>query len=249
MLYRPLFWTSFWCEDWLNESNYRGAKRVLISSASAKTAFSLAYCIKRRGLKDVRVVGLTSKRNLEFTKGLGLYDEVGVYDDFETHPSLKLDGQDEKWIYMDVTGNEEFNKRVISHFAPSKKLVLGVMLGMTTITPSSSTTASSELPTSSTANELTETNFKPVEKLMLFFMPEWLAMRRRQLSVEKMTTMQLEMWKQLMRDGKDWVRTERVYGGEKVKDAYVKVVKGGLGADAGMIWSMWDGPEQVKAKM
>lgn len=249
MLYRPLFWTSFWCEDWLNESKYRGAKRVLISSASAKTAFSLAYCIKRRGLEDIHVVGLTSKRNLEFTKGLGLYDEVGTYDDFEKYPSLQLEGRDEKWIYMDVTGSEEINKRVLSHFAPSKKLVLGVMLGMTTVTPTSSTSGSSELPTSSTASELTKTESEPVDKLILFFMPEWLALRRTQLSVEQMTTMQLQTWKQLMKDGKDWVRTERVYGGEKVKEAYAKMVKGGLGADAGMIWSLWDGPVQVSAKL
>ena len=191
MLYRPLFWTSFWCEDWLNETKYRGATRVLISSASAKTAFSLAYCIKQRGLKDVRIIGLTSKRNLEFTKGLGLYDEVGVYDDFESHPALQLEGEEEKWMYMDVTGSETFNKRVLAHFAPSKKLVLGVMLGMTTVTPSSSTNASSELPTTSTASLLTDTSSGPIDKLMLFFMPEWLAMRRQQLSVEQMTSLQL----------------------------------------------------------
>jgi hypothetical protein len=45
MLYQPLFWTSCWCEDWLFSSHYRGTKGVIISSASSKTAFCLAYLI------------------------------------------------------------------------------------------------------------------------------------------------------------------------------------------------------------
>jgi hypothetical protein len=49
MIYRPLFWTAYWCEDWLHSSNYRGGvSGVVISSASAKTAFCLAYLIGKR---------------------------------------------------------------------------------------------------------------------------------------------------------------------------------------------------------
>ncbi|KAF8905221.1 hypothetical protein CPB84DRAFT_1845030 [Gymnopilus junonius] len=49
MLYRPLFWTSYWCEDWLNSSNYHGgAHTILISSASSKTAFCLVYIIAKQ---------------------------------------------------------------------------------------------------------------------------------------------------------------------------------------------------------
>ncbi|CAL1699764.1 unnamed protein product [Somion occarium] len=250
MLYRPLFWTSFWCEDWLYASSYRGAKRIVISSASSKTAFCLAYCVKKRiekaGLTGIRIVGLTSKRNLEFTKGLGLYDEVGQYDGFENHPALQLDGQ--KWLYLDVTGNEDFNKRVLAYFAPSKDLVLGIRFGMTTLSPSSSPAASTELPTSSTAQELTADSLSP-DSLVLFFMPEWLAIRRKQLSVQGITKMQLEAWRELMKDGRNWVRIQRVYGGENVKKAYEKIVKGELGPDVGMVWSLWDAPEAVNSKL
>src|SRR5882762_5192718 len=86
MLYRPLFWTSYWCEDWMFSSKYRGANQILISSASSKTAFCLAYLIKKRiakgDLSNATLTGITSKRNLGFTKGLHLYDEVLEYDSF-----------------------------------------------------------------------------------------------------------------------------------------------------------------------
>ena len=83
MLYRPLFWTSFWAEDWLFTAPtmpYNGAAAILISSASAKTAFCLAYLVQKCNQPGVTVIGLTSKRNLALTKGLGLYAAVhGAY--------------------------------------------------------------------------------------------------------------------------------------------------------------------------
>ena len=84
MLYRPLFWTSFWAEDWLFTAPampYNGAATILVLSTSAKTAFCLVYLVQKRNQPGVMVIGLMSKRNLAFTKGLGLYATVHTYDD------------------------------------------------------------------------------------------------------------------------------------------------------------------------
>ncbi|KAG9313370.1 hypothetical protein JVU11DRAFT_5687 [Chiua virens] len=144
MLYRPLFWTSFWCEDWFHTSKYRGgASRILISSASAKTAFCLAYLIRKRAATDNdgrmsmrQVIGLTSSKNYVFTKNLGLYDHVLNYDEFESAPVLNEPLQ--KWIYIDVAGNEHLNARIFAHFSDTNRDLAGsVALGLTNLSPSS----------------------------------------------------------------------------------------------------------------
>jgi hypothetical protein len=58
-----------------------GADTVLLSSASSKTSYCLAFLLSlRRGdpLRP-RVVGLTAAKNARFVQGLGVYDEVVEY--------------------------------------------------------------------------------------------------------------------------------------------------------------------------
>jgi hypothetical protein len=76
-LFRPLFTTSFLIDDFLAEHGGFGASQVLLSSASSKTAWGLAWCLAQRG---VRTVGLTSAGNVAFVRGLGVYGTVVAYD-------------------------------------------------------------------------------------------------------------------------------------------------------------------------
>ncbi|KAH0826677.1 hypothetical protein J3R83DRAFT_5065 [Lanmaoa asiatica] len=237
MLYRPLFWTSFWCEDWINTSQYRGgASRILISSASAKTAFCLAYLIHKRGASSgntnpVRqVVGLTSRKNHEFTKKLGLYDHVLEYDVFENANVMNEPSQ--KWIYIDLAGNEKLNSRVFNHFSDGNMGLVGsVALGLTNLSPSSK--SDSSVPST----------------LEQFFMPEWLARRRKQLSVEEITRLQKHAWSGFMQDCKTWgITIRRVCGAQNVKRAYEEVVRSGVPPDQGLIWSIWE-EDAVNARL
>ena len=258
MLYRPLFWTSYWCEDWLHSSNYRsGASTILISSASSKTAFCLAYLIgKRIGRGDVdkstKVIGLTSKRNVGFTKRLGLYHEVLEYDSFtDTRPFQG--NADDRWIYIDVAGNDELNKKLFAHFASpyTPKFAACVQLGLTNLSPSSADVSSKEwskntfdMSNSHTAG-LTSQFWPQMEE---FFMPEWLDVRKHQIPIGEIFKRQNEAWKELMQDCTEWVQLERISGPQAVRDAYVKLAKEGLGPDKGMIWSLWD-EEAPKARL
>lgn len=89
VLFRPLFLTSFLLADQLADNDFHGARTVVFSSASSKTAFGTAQCLRDRG---VRLVGLTSPRNVEFTTSLGLYDSVLPYDAaVDLEPSVYLD--------------------------------------------------------------------------------------------------------------------------------------------------------------
>ncbi|KAF7335834.1 hypothetical protein MVEN_02239700 [Mycena venus] len=240
MLYRPLFWTAYWFEDWIFSVGYRGATAFLISSASAKTAFCAAYLIgkrRSRGETNVKIVGLTSKRNVAFTKGLSLYDEVVEYDSFTSALGR------EKWVYVDVAGNDDLNKRLFAHFQTpaSGELVASVALGMTTLAPASEKASSLDWSTNTFADS------SKVPQLEQFFMVEWLNVRKHQLSLQEIFRRQKEAWAELMVDCVPWVRLEHVKGAEEVKKAYDNVATSGFSPDAGFIWSLWD--EKVKTKL
>lgn len=250
MLYRPLFWTAFWFEDWLHEFLYRGATAVLLSSASAKTAFCLAYLIKKRAslATEIRLIGLTSQRNLDFTRGLGLYDEILDYDSIESAESLRSAGA--TWLYIDVAGHDALNERVRACLTPRLKAI--VQLGLTNLSPSAPTAATTKFTTNTTLDNRSRLEAGDGPETEQFFMPEWLAARRRQLSIAQITTMQAKAWHDLMRDGKDWVKIERVYGGPAVDSAYRAIAANGTDPTSGMIWSLWDSPElgrQVESKL
>lgn len=97
MLLYPLFYTSFVIDDFLVDNGDFGAGQVVISSASSKTAIGEAFLAHGRGS---RVVALTSPGNVEFTRSLGVYDDVKTYDDVDTLERVRS-------VYIDVSGNAD----------------------------------------------------------------------------------------------------------------------------------------------
>ena len=110
-LLRPLFTTSFLIDDFLAEHQFFGARQVLLSSASSKTAYGTALCVSgRKHDAQVTVTGLTSRTNLAFTESLGCYDQVLAYDDLRTL-DRKL-----PTIYVDLSGSAAQRLAVHAHF-------------------------------------------------------------------------------------------------------------------------------------
>lgn len=259
MIFRPLFWTSFWCEDWLHiTGTLISAESVLISSASAKTAYCLAFVLGlRRRYKNVvlpkgekwvkiqsggegrtpKLIGLTSKRNFKFIQELGLYDKVLTYDQVE---NLAQVGRN--WVYVDVAGNSDLNSRVYRVLGP--QIIKGVSLGMSD--PSGKVSGPGE-----------------GQALEMFFMPEWLEQRRRAINTKEIAQMQLGAWDALMRTCDQWIKIERTWwAGAKswideskgVVDVYQECVEGAAGPERGLIMSMWReedlvAPDKATAKL
>ena len=107
---RPLFMTGFLIDDFLADNGFFGARQVLLSSASSKTAYATAFCLARRDSRP-RVVGLTSDANLEFTRSLGCYDEVLTYD------GLAATDATVPAVYVDFAGSASVRRSVHGHFA------------------------------------------------------------------------------------------------------------------------------------
>jgi hypothetical protein len=113
-LLRPLFMLSFLVDDFLAENEFYGARSVMLSSASSKTAFGLAHLLHTLR-KPTRVIGLTSAANTDFVKSLGCYDEVVTYDQVASLPS------DQPVAFVDMAGNSELRAKLHGHFGDRMK--------------------------------------------------------------------------------------------------------------------------------
>ncbi len=113
-LLRPLFMLSFLVDDFLAENEFYGARSVMLSSASSKTAFGLAHLLHTQRT-DVRVIGLTSTANAAFVESLGCYDEVVTYDRVTSMPS------DQPVALVDMAGNSALRETLHRHFGDRMK--------------------------------------------------------------------------------------------------------------------------------
>jgi hypothetical protein len=107
-LLRGLFITGWLAEDYFHDNQYFGANRVLVLSASSKTALGFAWCADRRA--HLEVVAATSARNHRFVADVGCYDEVVDYESIASIPA----GQD--IVVIDMSGSGPLLGAVHGHF-------------------------------------------------------------------------------------------------------------------------------------
>lgn len=119
-VFRPLFITSYTAVDFLRENRFFGARQIVVSSASSKTAYGAAWCLTG---DDIRLVALTGVRNQAFVEGLDVYHSVHGYDAVEA-----LDAN-VATLYLDLAGDPELRRRVHAHFGAS--LVYDCLVGST----------------------------------------------------------------------------------------------------------------------
>ena len=109
---QPLFMTAFLLDDWLAENGFFGARQLLLSSASSKTAVATAYGLaQRRGSPGhPQVVGLTSSANQAVVQGLGCYNRCLSYGEV-----TQLDASTPT-VYVDFAGSAPLRSAVHHHF-------------------------------------------------------------------------------------------------------------------------------------
>jgi len=120
MLLRPLFFTSFLIDDQLADEGLATRGRILMSSASSKTAIAAALLLAQRD--GVELVGLTSPRSVKFVEGLGIYGRTVVYDAIDSLESGPA-------TFVDVAGDGAVRHAVHSHFGD--ELVHSMAVGVT----------------------------------------------------------------------------------------------------------------------
>jgi hypothetical protein len=213
-LFRPLFVTSFAIDDFLADSNFFGAKTMLLSSASSKTAYGTAHQLSKR--EGIEVVGLTSERNRAFCESLGCYHRVVTYE------SLSDIAADTPCVYVDFAGNADLRAQVHGRFT---HLAFSSAIGLTHVDKLA--LASSNLPGPA-----------PVQ----FFAPAQIKKRQAELGPAEFGAMMVKAWLRfcahVMAGVQPWVQVEHHKGAAAVQGLYGQVLAGQGDARTGHIASL-----------
>jgi hypothetical protein len=210
-LLRPLFMLSFLVDDYLAENEFYGARSVMLSSASSKTAFGLAHLLHTLR-RDIRVIGLTSAANTDFVSSLGCYDEVVTYDRVTSLPS------DSPVAFVDMAGNSELRAKLHQHFGDQMKYS-----GRIGLTHRSSSPDEPKLP-----------GAKPI----WFFAPDQIRKRAKEWGPGGIDTRFSAAWSDFAPMLDRWLKVIEGRGSAAVQQVYLDTLSGRVPPDQGHILSL-----------
>lgn len=121
MLFGPLFKTGFLIEAMFRRANWFDAQNLIITSASSKTAMSLASVCKDLS-PTIHRIGLTSPSNIKFVEDTGLYDMVLTYENISALPENPS-------VSVDFAGNSKLLHDI--HRILDNKLKYSCLVGVT----------------------------------------------------------------------------------------------------------------------
>lgn len=201
-LLRPLFTTAWLIDDFLAESDFFGARVLLLSSASSKTAYATAFALAQR--VGIEVAGLTSAANRVFCEGLGCYTRVLTYEQLN-----QIGAPDLPCVFVDFAGNAELRRAVHTR---QTGLRYSASIGGTHIT------------------HLGGARDLPGPKPVLFFAPAQAARRHAQWGGPGLEQRLLGGWRAFLSAATDrqrpWLVVQRHIGAPAVSAAYQAVLAG-----------------------
>jgi hypothetical protein len=212
-LLRPLFMLSFLVDDFLAENAYFGARAVVLSSASSKTAYGLAHLLDAKD-NGIKVIGLTSAANKSFVTSLGCYDEVVTYDDISSLPA------NSPVAYVDMAGNTALRETLHRHFGEQMKYSGIVGLTHRKSSPDDSAQA------------------LPGTKPQFFFAPDQIRKRTKELGPAGFNERFVGAWSGFAPNLDQWMKVIEHHGPAAVQRAYLDTLNGRVSPDQGLILSL-----------
>lgn len=214
MLFRPLFMTSFVIDDFLARQGGFGAKQIVLSSASSKTALSLAWLLSRRASPRAEVVGLTSPQHRDFVARTGCYDRIVGYDGVASLPRSPA-------VYVDMAGNAGVLAAVHGHFGGELKH--SCLVGATHWEARGAGASREPLPG---------------PKPELFFAPDHIRAATQALGAEGFNARVAERWAPFAEAAHGWIATTRHRGEAPVRAAYLEVLENRALPERGYVLSL-----------
>lgn len=206
---RPLFLTSFLIDDFVASESAFGAERVVITSASSKTALGTAYCMKERG--GVEVVGLTSERNKAFVESTGYYDTVATYE--------MIEGMDKvPTVIVDMAGNGELLSRIYAHLRDNVKY--GCAVGKSHYDGDAAPKPEEGAP------------------MKMFFAPDYAKMRIAEWGGAGFATRLSERWIPFLNDAAEWMSVGEPAGAEAMLKTYKDLLNGTVDPTQATLFSL-----------
>ena len=184
------------------------AERLIVASASSKTAIGLAYAVKADAAAP-RLVALTSRRNLEKVAALGLYDEAHAYEDLAAIDAAR------PAAIVDMSGDGGMLAALHAHLGDNMRFTSNV--GVTHYEAAGPGTGFIR------------------ERSAMFFAPGHIEKRAKDWGPGVFERKALAFWKDAAAKSRSWLRIERVRGMKGLEQAYLQVLKGRSSPDSGLI--------------
>ena len=218
MLLKPLFTTSFVLDDFVADNDFFGAKAVVLTSASSKTAFGLAFLLHKNRKDDAEIIGLTSPGNVAFVEGLGCYDRVVTYDDIAALPS------DVPTLYVDMAGNGDVLSRLHHHYGDNLKYAC--LVGGTHW------------------EKRDALEGLPGAKPQGFFAPDQIKKRVAEWGNDGLQDRLAEAWLAFLVPLAGWITVEHLSGPQAAEQIYLDTLEGRAAPDIGYVVTLHDGMEE-----
>lgn len=209
----PLHITSFCLCDYLQYEDYLGAEQIIIVSASSKTAIGLAQGLHREKGRP-EIVGLTSKRNLDFVKDLNSYDHVITYDELD---NINIDIPA---VMVDMAGNREILGKL--HSSLGNKMIKCITVGMT------------HWDNETTADD-TMGQLMNRERTEFFFAPDHIQKRISDWGTEGYNQKTSSFMDTRAEQSKSWMNIKEVSGLDNFLSTYDNVIQGDINPNEGII--------------
>lgn len=211
-LWRPLFMTSFGAADFLADGGVLDAEQIVLSGASSKTAMGIAFLLAR-GLEGVRLVGLTSPRNVAFTKRTGYYDDVIAYGELQQFPA------DTSLLFVDLAGDE----RLLTELSG----LIGDQLRTVVVGATHWEHRAQATPLGGGGAEL-------------FFPPPWMEKRRSEWGSGEFARRYEEAWDVFLPTVERWMQIEHRRGRDDVEAVYRRTLDGDIDPAVGQMLTLRD---------
>lgn len=221
MLLRPLFFLAFMLDDYLAEHDQFGTGRVVLSSASSKTALATAFLLARRGSE---VIGLTSETKLDFVRGLKLFDAVSTYDALDELPGTDA-------VFVDFAGSRAVRRGV--HGRYGHRLRHSAKIGATHWTALGDDGDDSTLPGPRPA---------------WFFAPDRIAARGQEWGRDGLDARLSAAWGPFVEWCDTWLRIEHSTGPVDVERVYLEVLGGRVPSSTANAASLWPATAAARRK-
>ena len=198
---QPILWALFMTGWRFAEIASATSDAVIISSASSKTALSIAWSLQHIN-PGIKRIAITSNGNKDFVAARGVYDDILTYDDVPPDASI------EDATFVDVAGNAAIRSQI--HVALGDRLQASYTLGATHRAP-----PNEDLPMPGPAPDF-------------FFIPAVAEELAAKQGFDQAHDSFAEAWTQFAPWAAQWLQIDRATGIERIASGYRDVFAGGL---------------------
>lgn len=211
-LLHPLYATAWLLADFVADQSAFGARRILLTSASSKTAMAAAIELAPLQASGIELVGLTSTGRVDFVAGSGLYDRVCGYPDIESLDAGMAT------VLLDFAGDAGLRARIHGHCGAALGYIAAVGI---------------------THHEAGSLEGAPGGvRPQIFFAPSQYAKRRQEWGpgVDRKLA---AGWQAFLSRAHDWFEIRTAAGGEAIAAAWTEMLAGRTDARTGQMlaWS------------